>query len=44
MGGVEASPASFYGRFDHTLSITLPPLGIVVFRKDLKAEPAPQIE
>ena len=44
MGGVEASPASFYGKFDHTLSITLPPLGIVVFRKDLKAEPVPQIE
>jgi 1,4-alpha-glucan branching enzyme len=38
MGGVEASPASFYGRFDHTLSVTLPPLGVVVFRKDLKAE------
>jgi len=38
MGGVEALPASFYGRFDYTLSVTLPPLGVVVFRKDLKAE------
>ncbi|MGE5295221.1 MAG: 1,4-alpha-glucan branching protein GlgB [Solirubrobacterales bacterium] len=38
MGGVEASPASFYGRFDHTLSVMLPPLGVVVFRKDLTAE------
>ncbi len=35
LGGVEASPASFYGNFDHTLSVTLPPLGIVVFRKEL---------
>ncbi len=33
MGGVEASPASFYGRFDHSLSVTLPPLGIVVFKR-----------
>jgi len=32
MGGVEASPASFYGRFDYSLSITLPPLGVVVFK------------
>jgi 1,4-alpha-glucan branching enzyme len=32
MGGVEASPASFYGRFDCSLSITLPPLGVVVFK------------
>ncbi len=42
MGGVEASPASFYGRFDHTLSVTLPPLAVVVFRKDLTAELEPQ--
>jgi 1,4-alpha-glucan branching enzyme len=42
MGGVEASPASFYGRFDHTLSVTLPPLAVVVFRKDLTAEPEPE--
>jgi len=38
LGGVETSPQSFYGRFDHTLSVTLPPLGIVVFRKDLKSQ------
>jgi len=38
LGGVEASPASFYGKFDHTLSITLPPLAIVVFRRQLKPE------
>jgi 1,4-alpha-glucan branching enzyme len=44
MGGVEASPASFYGKFDHTLSVMLPPLGIVVFQRDLKTEPAPEIE
>jgi 1,4-alpha-glucan branching enzyme len=42
MGGVEASPVSFYGKFDHTLSITLPPLGVVVFRKDLTTEPQSQ--
>jgi len=42
MGGVEASPASFYGRFEHTLSVTLPPLAVVVFRKDLTVEPEPQ--
>ena len=32
MGGVEASPASFYGRFDYSLSVTLPPLSILVFK------------
>jgi 1,4-alpha-glucan branching enzyme len=44
MGGVEASPASFYGKFDYTLSVTLPPLGIVIFKKELTQEllrPAP---
>jgi 1,4-alpha-glucan branching enzyme len=44
MGSVEASPASFYGKFDYTLSVTLPPLGIVVFKKELTKEllhPAP---
>jgi 1,4-alpha-glucan branching enzyme len=38
LGGVEAAPASFYGRFDHSLSVTLPPLGIVIF----KHQPAPK--
>ncbi len=33
MGGIEASPASFYGRFDYSLSVTLPPLGLVVFKQ-----------
>ena len=44
MGNVEAAPASFYGKFDYTLSVTLPPLGIVVFKKELTKElltPAP---
>jgi len=35
MGGIEVSPASFYGNFDYTMSVTLPPMGIVVFRKVL---------
>ncbi len=34
-GGLEAMQMSFYGKFDYTLSITLPPLGIVVFRRQL---------
>jgi 1,4-alpha-glucan branching enzyme len=33
MGGVEASPVSFYGRYDFSLSITLPPLSLVVFKQ-----------
>ena len=33
MGGVEASPASFYGRYDHSLSVALPPLGLVAFKQ-----------
>jgi hypothetical protein len=38
MGGVEASPESFYGKFEYTLSVTLPPLGIVVFKKEPASE------
>jgi len=34
MGGVEASPVSFYGRYDFSLSITLPPLSLVVFKAE----------
>ncbi len=34
VGGVEASPVSFYGKFDHSLSITLPPLGILIFKHE----------
>ena len=32
IGSVEASPASFYGIFDYSLSITLPPLSILIFK------------
>ena len=41
MGGVEATPDSFYGKFEYTLSVTLPPLGIVIFKKQLSNEPEP---
>jgi len=40
MGGVEASASSFYGKFDFTLSVTLPPLAIVVFWKQLPSDSA----
>ncbi len=40
MGGLEASPASFYGRFDYLLSATLPPLAVVVFKRELANDPA----
>ncbi len=36
-GGVEASPASFYGKYDYSLSITLPPLAIVAFKQEADA-------
>ncbi len=32
MGGVEAKPVSIHGR-SHMLDLTLPPLGIVIFKK-----------
>ena len=35
MGGVKAMSGSRYGNFAHTLRVTLPPLGIVVFRNVL---------
>ena len=38
LGGIEASSASFYGNFDYTLSVTIPPLGLVVFKRDLSAD------
>ncbi|MBN1360351.1 MAG: 1,4-alpha-glucan branching protein GlgB [Sedimentisphaerales bacterium] len=44
MGGVEASPASFYGNFDYTLSVILPPLGVVVFKKELSGPPKTKAE
>ncbi len=47
MGGVEAAPVSFYGKFDYSLSVTLPPLSIVVFKSQptpAPPPPAPQIE
>jgi len=34
VGGVEASPASFYGKFDYSLSITVPPLAVLVFKRE----------
>jgi len=34
VGEVEASPASFYGKFDYSLSITLPPLAVLVFKQE----------
>ncbi len=34
MGQVEASPASFYGKFDFSIQLTLPPLGILVLEKN----------
>ena len=33
LGGVEAAPVPFYERFQHSLSLTLPPLGILFFRQ-----------
>jgi 1,4-alpha-glucan branching enzyme len=40
LGGVEAFAASFYGKFDFTLSVALPPLAVVVFKKDVSGDPA----
>jgi len=40
LGGVEASPESFYGKFDFTLSVTLPPLAVVVFKKQITGDSA----
>ena len=37
LGRVEACPGSPHGNFEYTLSVTIPPLGLVVFRKDLSA-------
>ena len=36
LGGVVASPEPFYDHYDYTLSVTLPPLGIVVFQRELE--------
>jgi 1,4-alpha-glucan branching enzyme len=33
MGQVETSPASFYGKFDFSLQLTLPPLGMLILEK-----------
>jgi len=32
MGGVDATPVRFFDRYDQSLSLTLPPLGVVVFK------------
>jgi 1,4-alpha-glucan branching enzyme len=37
-GGAQASPASFYGKFDYSLSITLPPLAVSVFKRELNED------
>jgi len=42
LGGVEASPESFYGKFDYTLSITLPPLAMVIFKSMADESPEGQ--
>jgi 1,4-alpha-glucan branching enzyme len=34
MGGVDATPVRFFDRFDQSLSLTLPPLSVVVFKHD----------
>lgn len=34
LGEVESSPASFYGKYYQSLSVTLPPLSIVIFSHD----------
>jgi len=38
IGGTEASVASFHGKYDYSLSVTLPPLAIVVFKRDTDAD------
>jgi 1,4-alpha-glucan branching enzyme len=40
LGAVDAVPESFYGKFDFTLSVTLPPLAIVVFKRQITADSA----
>jgi 1,4-alpha-glucan branching enzyme len=35
LGELKATPGSPHGDFGHTLSVTIPPLGLVVFKKDL---------
>ncbi len=40
LGGVEASSVSSHGR-DHSLSLTLPPLAVVVFKKETSAPSVP---
>lgn len=42
MGGIEAAPIMFRDKFDHSLSLTLPPLAIIVFKpagRDDDADP-----
>ena len=40
LGGVEAAPESHHGR-EHQLTIMLPPLGVVAFRRRREAAPGP---
>jgi len=39
MGGVEATPVRFFDKFDQSLSLTLPPLSVVVFQHESNAQP-----
>ncbi|HSB33990.1 MAG TPA: 1,4-alpha-glucan branching protein GlgB [Nitrospirota bacterium] len=39
LGGVESSPVPLYGKY-HSLSITLPPLGMMVFKRERERGPA----
>ncbi len=37
MGGMDAAPVPFYGQYDYSLSLTLPPLGILFFKWEASA-------
>jgi 1,4-alpha-glucan branching enzyme len=39
LGAVEAEHVAFYDRFDYSLSVTLPPLSVVVFKHQASNEP-----
>ncbi|MDZ7723689.1 MAG: 1,4-alpha-glucan branching protein GlgB [candidate division KSB1 bacterium] len=38
MGGAEAAPIPYYDRFDYSLSLTLPPLGALVLKRQKSGE------
>ena len=41
LGGVNSSPIDFFGRFGHSLSLTLPPLSLLVLRRRVDAPASP---